>query len=148
MRRVLLRMLFAVVSSRKEIMWYLALLTLIFFAIPALDQTRTGSIFLTFIANQLGGALLFFPIVWLVMCKKDGQKLSVGNLWLIAGFFATDIGAAVVRFMALFVIGDEALHPNGGFSVFFTLALPILVAICVCAFLRTKAIPAAKAESA
>ena len=148
MRRVLLWMLFAVVNNRKVIMWYLAFLALILFAIPTLQRTLMGSIFLTLVANQLGGALLFFPIVWLVMGKMGGQKLKIESSWLIAGFFATGIGAAVVRFLAIFIIGEEAArHPEGGYQIFFFLALPILVAIGVCAFLRTKAVPIAKTEN-
>lgn len=99
-----------------------------------------GYIFTMLVAQQFGVALLFFPIVWLVMRKRDRQKLNVGNLWLIAGLFATAIGAGVVRFMAIFVVGRKAtLDPDGGLEVFFFLALPVIVAICVCAFLKTKA---------
>lgn len=82
------------------------------------------------------------------MRKKEGKKLKVGDSWLIAGFFSTAIVAAAVRFMAIFIIGGEvALHPTGGLGVFFFLALPILIAIGVCAFLRTKANPITKAEN-
>jgi hypothetical protein len=106
------------------------------------------TIFISLVAQQLGGALLFFPIVWIVIRKMTGQKLSISNSWLISGLFATAIGAATVRFMAIFVIGGEAaLHPEGGLQVFFFLVLPVIVAIGVCAFLRTKAYPIAKAEN-
>jgi hypothetical protein len=102
-----------------------------------------GSIFTVLVGEQFAGALLFFSIAWLTMRKKDGQKLNIGILWLIGGLFATAIGAGAIRFMAIFVIGGKAaLNPEGGLGVFFYLALPIIIAIAVCTFLRTKASPA------
>ncbi len=60
-------------------------------------------------------------------------------MWLIGGVFATAFIAGVVRFMSIWVIGGKAaLNPDGGMGLFFHIALPILVSIGVCSFLRTK----------
>ncbi len=110
-----------------------------------MDISLGVNILITFIAQQLGGALLFFPITWLVMNKISEQKVKVGNSWLLIGFIATGIGAAGVRFVAMFVIGEKAArNPHGNYGMFFFLLLPILVAIGVCIFLRVKTPPAIK----
>jgi hypothetical protein len=105
--------------------------------------------FFMFFVMQSPSALLFFPIVWLCMRTKDGQRLSVGNLWLIGGLLATALGAGLVRYLSVFVIGgDAALNPSDEQNVVFSLILPIVVAIGVCAFLRTKAKPTAIPKTA
>lgn len=100
-------------------------------------------------AEQFAGALLFFPVVWIFMRKRRGQKLHVSTYWLLAGLLATIFGAGVLRFLCIFFIGEEAtLSPEGGLQLFFYLGLPTLVAIGVCSFLRTKTTPATTQESA
>lgn len=98
-----------------------------------------GDIYLMLVAKHFVGALLFFPIVWILMRKNGGQNLEISNWWLLAGLFATAFLAGAVRFIAMYVIGGSAaLSPEGGLSAFFSLGLPIIIAIGVSAFLRTK----------
>lgn len=96
-------------------------------------------VFIELVAEQFAGALVFFPLVWLGMRKKGGQKVVVGKWWLLRGIFATAIGAGAIRFVSVIVIGgNAALHPEGGWGIFFFLGLPILIATAICAFMRTK----------
>jgi len=107
------------------------------------------TIYSMLVARHFAGALLFFPIVWILMRQTDGKKLKISNWWLLAGLFATALLAGAVRFISIYVIGFEAtLNPEGYLGVFFFLGLPIFVAIGVCAFLRTKSIPDTKDTNA
>ena len=108
-----------------------------------------GAIYSSLVAEQLLGALLLFSITWLVMRTKDGEKLKVGWLWLMAGFIAVTFGAGTVRFLSIYIIGGEkVLNPQGGLLMFFTLALPILLSVVVSTFLRTRAKPKGDVKSA
>jgi len=81
---------------------------------------------------SLPSALLFFPIMWLLMRRKNGRTLEVTHVWLIAGLLFTAIAARLIRFMAILVIGKEsALSPVGNIGIVFYLALPIIVATAV-----------------
>lgn len=99
-----------------------------------------GYAFVLIVAEHFAGAMLVFPIVWLLVRKKGGEKLVIGPLWFIAGLLATAILAGIIRVAAIFVVGSKpALNPEGGLGAFFFLALPILIALAVSAFLRTRA---------
>lgn len=96
--------------------------------------------FIYLFAEHLGGSLLIYPLVWVLMRKKNGETLYVSNLWLLAGWPLTAFGAAIVRFLAFFVIGvEEARNPEGLTQIFLTLIVPITMAVLVGLFLRTKA---------
>ena len=92
------------------------------------------------ILKHLAGALLIFPLVWLVMRKKNGRMLEVANSRLVAGLFVTAIGAGVLQFMAIFVLGPrDAISPSGDMIIIFSIVLPILVATVVCGYIRATA---------
>jgi len=104
-----------------------------------------GAIYSSLVAEQLFGAILFFSITWLIMGKKDGERLKVSWFWLIAGLLVVTFGAGTVRFSSIYVIGGEAaLNPEGGASIFFMLLLPMLLSVAASALIRTKAVPAKK----
>lgn len=108
-----------------------------------------GNLLITFIALQAGGAILIFPIITLFMRDKNGQRPALCGWWLIVGLLMTGIGAGLIRFIAFYVIGGKAtLHPNGVLSAIFNLAIPTIVAIAVCAFLRSKKTQSAVNEQA
>ena len=92
-------------------------------------------IYATFVM-QIPSALLWFPITWLAMRSRNRQKLKLGAFWAIAGFLVTTALAALFRLAA---IALDAPIPKDSEAMFFFLISPILAAICVCAFLRTKA---------
>ena len=47
------------------------------------------------------------------------------------------VGAGIVRFLYIFIVGGKAaLNPEGALSIFFFIALPIILSIFVCSFLR------------
>lgn len=106
-------------------------------------------VFTQFFFQHLAGAFLFFPIVWLFMRKVRGQKLKVGFLWLVIGLLSTALGASIVRFASMFIIGGKyVIAPVEGYSAFFFIAAPVLSAIGACLLLRKKAQANVSAENA
>lgn len=101
-----------------------------------------------FVAEEFFSVMFFFPIVCVVIRKRDGRKLKINSLWLIGGLFLTAIGSGAVRFVSILIIGGtDALNPKGGLGIFFFIVLPILVAISVCSLLQTKAHPAIEIDT-
>ena len=101
----------------------------------------SGRVFIDLVAQHLGGALIVFPMVWLVMRKKGGQKYNVSYSWLITGLLVTGFGAGVVRYASIFIVGGQVtINPENGGAAFFGIGLPLIFAISMCLFLRTKTI--------
>ena len=93
-------------------------------------------------AEYAFASLLVYPIIWLVIGQKHGPRLRIGAIWQLAGLLGTALSAAIIKFLITLVIGGRAVHTaEGGFEIFMILGPPILAAIAVCLFLRTKAIP-------
>jgi hypothetical protein len=93
------------------------------------------AIYTIFVAEHAGGALLIFPVTWLMMRKKAIGQVS--SWWLLLGLLATAFITRSVRFLSIFVIGGK--KPKGLLTVFFFVGVPIVVAIGVCSFIRTRA---------
>jgi hypothetical protein len=94
-------------------------------------------VFLGFIAQQFAVSAFYFFIVWAVMRKRNG--MTIGDVWLVPGIFATAFVCGLARFAFWIVSGENASAPlSEKATSFFFIGLPILIAIALCAFLRRQ----------
>jgi|GEM_PF-3693881 hypothetical protein len=101
-----------------------------------------NAIYWDLVANQSAPALLFYLIIWFSTNKKDGKAIKIKGWWHVSGFFISACIAGLLRFISIFVVGGQtALTPQGssGYVMFFFIFLPILIAIAVTTFIKSKA---------
>lgn len=89
-------------------------------------------IFAAIIGEQLGIALILYPIVWFIVRRKGGKKTKLANFsWHILGYFVVGLGVGIIRYLTIFIVGIQPVLQleNPVLSYSFVLILPILLSI-------------------
>lgn len=98
--------------------------------------------FFNLVAEQSMPALVFYLIIWFLTNKKDGKAIKIKGVWHVFGFLISACLAGLLRFFSIFIVGGKtALNPQGGsgYGIFFFILLPIIIAIVVTIFVKSKA---------
>lgn len=87
-------------------------------------------------------AVILYAVIWRVMGKRDGRRLRLDPAWHAVGAAVTAIGAGATRLASAYVLGGSAMQDlwtNQGVGLIGPVGVPIVLAIVVITFLRTKA---------
>lgn len=88
--------------------------------------------FLMLFAEHIGGAVLMFPLVWLLTGSKNEKKVKLSGKWWIFGITATALGSAIIRFgSVLYIGGPQSLSPTGGALVLFFAVIPAIISAMI-----------------
>jgi len=101
-----------------------------------------NAIFWNLVAEQSAPALVFYLIFWFLTNKKNGKAIKIKGAWHFFGFFISAFIAGLLRFVSFFIVGGKtALNPQGSssYGMFFFIFLPIIIALIVTMFIKTKA---------
>ncbi len=91
-------------------------------------------------------AIIVYAVTWRLMGKRGGHRLQLDRMWHFVGGIATALGAGVTRLGSAYILGGrtmQELWTNQGVGLIGPVGVPVLLAVCVVAFLRTKARSAA-----
>ncbi len=87
-------------------------------------------------------AIIVYAVIWRLMSKRDGSRLELDRMWHLVGGVATVLGAGATRLASAYVLGGsvmQELWTNQGVGLIGPVGVPVLLGVCVVAFLRTKA---------
>ncbi|MBI4486744.1 MAG: hypothetical protein HY655_12105 [Acidobacteria bacterium] len=89
-------------------------------------------------------SIIVYAVIWRLMSKRDGRRLQLDRMWHIAGGAATALGTGAARLASAYVLGGsvmQELWTNQGIGLIGPVGVPVVLAVGVVAFLRTKAAP-------
>lgn len=89
-------------------------------------------IFAAITGEQLGIALIMYPITWFIIRRKGGEKIKLANFSRhLLGYFVVGLGIGIIRYLTIFIFGIQPVlqleSPTLSYS--FVFILPILVSI-------------------
>lgn len=87
-------------------------------------------------------AIIAYAVIWRVMGKRDGSRLQWDPTWHLVGGVATALGAGATRLASAYVLGGSVMQDlwtNQGVGLIGPVGVPVLLAVGVVTFLRTKA---------
>lgn len=87
-------------------------------------------------------SIIVYALMWRLMSKRDGRRLQLDRKWHIVGGAVTALGAGATRLASAYVLGGSVMQDlwtNQGIGLIGPVGVPILLSLCVVAFLRTKA---------
>lgn len=106
-----------------------------------------GQMVSVFIGYSIEGAFtafLIYLLVWKVMGKADGRRLSLERRWHVIGGAVTVIGAGGARITTALLFGGssmQALWSNSGVGLIGPVVVPLCIAIAYCRYLKATVHP-------
>jgi hypothetical protein len=91
-------------------------------------------------------SIIVYALMWRLMSTRDGRRLQLDRKWHIVGGAATALGAGATRLASAYVLGGSVMQDfwtNQGVGLIGPVGVPVLLAGCIGAFLRTQARSAA-----
>ncbi|MGH9201034.1 MAG: hypothetical protein ACRD2A_07345 [Vicinamibacterales bacterium] len=88
-------------------------------------------------------AIIVYAVIWRVMGKRDGHRLQLDRMWHVVGGVVTALGAGVSRLASAYVLDGsvmQELWTNQGIGLIGPVPIPVVLAVGVVAFLRTKGV--------